>query len=306
MAADGRSGRRSRAFAPAHVTGAFAPRTEARDPRARGSVGVGIVLGVGVLAEARWTPALRAGVTVVADVRTPLGISTEVARRLLERRTGRLTVHLRHELPIGQGFGMSAAGATAVALAVGRVVGVGRRTALETAHLAELFGRGGLGGVASILGGGIERRTRPGIPPWGEVEHRRLRGSLWLGIVGRPIASPSVLGRRGLMERIGAAYGALRFGPGAPTISELWSASERFTDRVALAPRAVRDALRGVRRRGGRAAQAMFGASFFAELPDGQRGAEVRAWLRRSGVRVLEVPIAEVGARLRPTARAGD
>ena len=306
MRAGGRSGRRSRAFAPAHVTGAFAPRTDARDPRARGSVGVGLVLGVGVRAEARWTPADRPRLTVRADVRTPLGISTDVARRLLERRPGRLTVVLRHELPIGQGFGMSAAGATAVALAVGRVVGVGRRSALETAHLAELFGRGGLGGVAAILGGGIERRTRPGVPPWGEVVHRRLRGTLLLGVVGRPIASPSVLGRPAVLDRVAAAYGSLRLGPGAPTIAELWAASERFSDRVGLAPRAVRDAVRGIRRRGGRAAQAMFGGSFFAELPRGVPGTEARSWLRRTGVRLLEIPIAQGGARLRAAASADD
>src|SRR5271154_6986697 len=47
--------RRARAFAPAHVTGYFSPDLGSRDPRGRGSVGAGLVLDAGAVAEAAWS-----------------------------------------------------------------------------------------------------------------------------------------------------------------------------------------------------------------------------------------------------------
>ena len=182
----------ARAFAPGHVTGVFRPDASQRDPRARGSVGAGLVLELGVWGKARFSPGARSRVRVVADCRTPLPISEEVARRLAPEASGTLTVRLTHELPIGQGFGMSAAGALATALAVGSLSGRPRSKAIDVAHLADLFGGGGLGGVAAILGGGLEVRTRPGgLPPFGHVTHRSFPPALLVGVIGRPISSPS-------------------------------------------------------------------------------------------------------------------
>ncbi|HKV89750.1 MAG TPA: hypothetical protein VJQ43_00960, partial [Thermoplasmata archaeon] len=66
-------------FAPGHVSGIFAPRLAARDPRARGSVGAGLVLDVGVRATAHWTPGKTGRTSVRSDPPCALPISTEVA-----------------------------------------------------------------------------------------------------------------------------------------------------------------------------------------------------------------------------------
>jgi len=296
--------RRARAFAPCHVTGAFLPRTEARDPRGRGSVGVGLVLDVGVRADAAWRPAHRPRLSLTADVPGSLDVSGEVARRLLAERPGSLTVRLRHDLPVGQGFGTSAAGALATGLAVGAAVGVPRRRVVEIAHLADLFGGGGLGGVAAALGGGLEARVAPGIPPWGRIVRRPVSSALLVAVLGPPIASRTVLGRPQRLTEIAAAYRPLAGLARPPSLDEFWSASERFTDRLGWAPAEVRAALRGIRRRGGRAAQAMFGRSVFASLPSGPRRAELLGWLARRGVRAVEVGVGRRGAGRRPaTAR---
>lgn len=292
--------RRARAFAPGHVTGAFLPRTDARDPRGRGSVGIGLVLDAGVFAEAEWIPSRRSCVSVTADGNPALDISTEVARRLLARRPGRLRVRLRHQLPVGQGFGTSAAGAMATALSVARVVGEPRSRAIETAHLADLFGGGGLGGVAAILGGGLEVRLRPGIPPFGRVTRGPFPGSLLIAVVGPPMPSPALLSDPTTLAHVTAAYDAIRDLVAAPSPDRFWTASERFTDRLGLAPREVRDALRAVRRRGGRAAQAMFGRSLFAALPTGARRDGVLRWMERRGLRAVELSVGRRGARLEP------
>jgi pantoate kinase len=294
----GERARHARAFAPAHVTGIFRPASAGRDPRARGSVGAGIVLELGVHAAASITPSDRRRVRVLADVRQPLPISEEAARRLFPPGTGTLTVRLRHELPIGQGFGLSAAGATATALAVGRLFGTPRPTALETAHLADLFGGGGLGGVASIArGGGLEFRRRAGIPPWGKVEHRPLSGFLLVGVVGGPIPSASILRSPRTIARIERASESLDELLERPTASGFFAASERFTDEAGLAPPALRAVLRAVRRRGARAGQAMFGRSFFARPDGAESRASVVRWLENARIPAVELAPAREGAR---------
>jgi pantoate kinase len=287
-----------RAFAPGHVTGIFRPDTTPRDPRGRGSVGAGVVLELGAWAEARFSPGRRSRVRVLGDGGGPWPISEDVARRMAPEEPGTLTVRLTHELPVGQGFGMSAAGALAVALAVGALSRRPRATAVQVAHLADLFGGGGLGGVAAILGGGLEVRTRAGLPPLGRVVHRPFRPALLVGVVGRPIPSPSVLRDPAALRRIArAAHGWEELGR-HPTPERLFRLSERFTDLAGLASPAVARTVTALRHRGASACQAMFGQSFFA-LP---RSVPARTacleWLRREGVRAVELHASATGARL--------
>jgi pantoate kinase len=275
------------AFAPGHITGYFAPEVSARDPRARGSTGAGVVLELGVTAEAVRQTGIRSGITVSADIPGPLPISSEVARRLVPPDSGRVHVRLVHGLPVGQGFGMSAAGALATALAVARLYGIPRQRAVEVAHLAELFGGGGLGGVAAILGGGLECRLRPGVPPWGRIVHRPFPLSLVVGIVGGPMPSQKVLSNRGTLERIAAAYAAVAAGGTARTPAEFLDRSERFTDRVRLAPPKLVRILRAVRSDGGWAAQAMFGRTFFAAPRSEAARRRILLNLQRRGVHAI-------------------
>ncbi|MCI4361138.1 MAG: hypothetical protein L3J91_05495, partial [Thermoplasmata archaeon] len=255
--------RSAAAFAPGHVTAVFAPDLTARDPRGRGSMGAGVALALGARAVAVWTPGgSRSTVQVRSDVRMPLPISTEVARRLLRGRRGRLEVLIEHQLPIGQGFGMSGSGALAAALAVAEAIGAPTQTARETAHLADLFGGGGLGGVASVLGGGLEIRDRPGVPPFGHVLHVPFRPPLILAVVGRPLPSPGLLRSDRFLDRVRrAADAVLPSIRRRPTPGDLIAAAEKFTDALELASPAMRRRLRALRQTGALASQAMFGNS---------------------------------------------
>ncbi len=290
--------RRARAFAPGHVTGVFLPDTDARDPRARGSRGAGLVLDRGVTASATWTPGRRPRLEVRSDLSHPLSISEDVARRLLGASVGTLRVELAHDLPVGEGFGTSAAGAVATALASASVLGRSERRAIETAHLADLFGGGGLGGVAAIFGGGLEVRRRAGVPPFGEVVHRRGRVRLVIGVVGPALATPGILGDPRRLARIRRAAAGLVPASGRLSVEEFSTVSQRFTDRVRFASPALRSALHELRRRGLPAAQAMFGESFFT-LATSERGwRRGTEWLRASGVPFLTLFTAARGARL--------
>jgi pantoate kinase len=290
---------RARAFAPAHVTGIFRPSAEARDPRARGSLGAGVVLELGVHATATFAPGRGRRVRVSSDAPGPLPISEDVARRLFPPGNGTLDVRLVHDLPIGQGFGLSAAGATATALAVAAVGDRSRSAAVATAHLADLFGGGGLGGVAAIAtGGGIEFRRRAGLPPWGDVVHRPWGGTVFLGVVGRPIPTSRVLRSRPALARIDRASAGLETLFHHPSADRFFAECERFTDRAGLAPAAVRSVLRELRARGAYAAQAMFGRAFFAHAPTARSRASVIEWLGSRELSAVEVRAARSGAHV--------
>lgn len=288
----------ARAFAPGHVTGVFRPDASHRDPRARGSVGAGVVLELGAWAEAQFSPGHRTRLRVVADRPGRWPISEDVARRMAPATPGALTVRLTHELPVGQGFGMSAAGALATALAVGSLSARPRAHAVRVAHLADLFGGGGLGGVAAILGGGLEIRTRPGVPPFGHVIHRKFPPELLVGVVGRPIPSPSVLRDPAALRRITAASrGWERLGA-HPSLERFFRLSERFTDRGGLASPAIVQAVTALRQRGAFACQAMFGQSFFALPKSFAARTACLAWLEEKGIRAVEIGASATGARL--------
>jgi len=288
--------RRGFAFAPGHVTGFFTPAVGARDPRARGSTGAGVVIALGATAEVRWQPGGPSRVSVSADVPGPLPISEEVARRLVPPRSGRVTVRLTHQLPVSQGFGMSAAGALSTALSLAGLFGISRQRAVEVAHLAELFGGGGLGGVAAILGGGLEFRVQPGVPPYGRVVHRPFPPPLFVGVVGGPIPSPRVLGDPRVLRRIAASAQAVWNANRAPSLVEFLDASERFTDDVRLASPSLRRTLGAIRSAGGWASQAMFGRSFFAVPRSGTARRRLLRELERRGIHAVELLASRVGA----------
>lgn len=284
--------RHARAFAPAHITGIFRPAHDGRDPRARGSLGAGVVLDIGVSADAEFDPSGPHRVRLRGDTSRPLPISSEVARRLFPTGNGTLSVRLSHDLPIGQGFGLSAAGALATALAVSAVVGGTRQAAVETAHLADLFGGGGLGGVAAIAGGGgLEYRTRAGVPPWGRVIHRPWSGTLFVGVVGGPIPSPRILRSRRALERIERASRDLPDLLRRPNADAFFRASARFTDLAGLTTPPLVRVIDALRARGAEAAQAMFGRSFFARPADARSREATIDWLQRA-----RLPVAELGA----------
>ena len=260
-----------------------------------------MVLEVGVHAVAELRTGGRSRIRLTSDLGRPLEISQEAGHRLVGGAQGTVTVHLTHDLPVGQGFGTSAAGATATALAVARVVGRSRSDAVEVAHLSDLFGGGGLGGVAAILGGGLEVRVRPGIPPWGRVIHRLFRPSLLVGVVGEAIPSSRILSNPRAIQRLQeAAEGLDRLGS-RPSVEAFFELSERFTDRAGLASPSVRAVVRALRRRGAWAAQAMFGQSFFAlpRTPTARRA--VMPWLERARLPVVELHASRSGARILPS-----
>jgi pantoate kinase len=81
------------------------------------------------------------------------------------KQTVQIDIYL--ELPISQGFGMSAAGLLAASLALGELFDCGDEGQLaRLAHRLERENSGGLGDVLGLWAGGCELRVIPGSPPF--------------------------------------------------------------------------------------------------------------------------------------------
>ena len=128
----------------------------------------------------------------VASVMSRLGITAEVQTEC--------------RLPIGAGFGLSAAALLATLTALNRLFTLHLTPGdiAAYAHETEVTHRTGLGDVAACQGGGRVVRYGPGIDARIERTYD-LDGSIYMVSFG-PIHTPSVLGSKEQMERVSAAF----------------------------------------------------------------------------------------------------
>lgn len=293
------------AFAPGHVTGIFRPMLEAADVRARGSVGAGVVLDLGARARATVAQAPPGQGSVAIFDRGQLAnypISLRAVQLLPHAADHHVRIDLVHELPVSQGLSMSAAGSLASALATAHALGVAPEEAATAAHRAELELHGGLGGVPSILGGGLEVRRSAGLPPFGQVERTQIRMGLFLATTGARLPSPPLLSDPAFLARVAkAAETGIGQIPRPPVP---WETAlrlfEEFTDALALASPPLMEVIRTLRAQGVRAAQAMLGNTLlvWADSEDGE--ANLLSTLRRAHLTPWRVHVGEAGARMVP------
>jgi pantoate kinase len=195
------------AFCPGHISGYF-KRIEGDSVAATGSIGAGIVISEGVTATVE-----PADHTSICIRRTGYnGKSSEVTRgsplleHVMENLTITASVVTECVLPIGAGFGLSAAALLATLTALNRLYS--REMSVEEiaqcAHAAEVAHRTGLGDVAACQGGGRVVRFGPGIN--GIMERRFDMPEPVYAVNFGPIHTPTVLGSPEQMDRISEAF----------------------------------------------------------------------------------------------------
>lgn len=181
-----------------------------------------------------------------------------------------MDVRIDDDLPVSQGFGMSAAGAIAASLCVASMTGQSRTRAFEAAHAAEVRGGGGLGDVAAIVAGrDIPIRTVPGMPPRGVVRSAPFTlPRLTLAVIGPVLETDSVLNDFRRVDAIRAASGgAIDAFIADPTPDVLFEQSNAFSSDSGLESPAIRRAIEAVKARGYRAGMCMLGNSLFTDAP---------------------------------------
>jgi pantoate kinase len=195
------------AFCPGHISGYFR-RIEGESVSATGSIGAGIVISEGVTAMV--SPAKATSVSV--NCRDKSGNPVRYSRTsppleyILKKLGVTDSVTTECRLPIGAGFGLSAAALLATLTAVNQndELDLTPHAIAALAHEAEVVHRTGLGDVAACQRGGRVVRSGPGID--GTITRSFDLPEPLYAVSFGPISTPSVLGSREQMERVAAAF----------------------------------------------------------------------------------------------------
>ena len=151
-------------FVPGHITGFFTIENHEISLK-KGSCGAGFLLSKGVKTTISKADELTVDInqgdcTVIDEVLSIMEIDTDF----------KITQDI--QLPIGAGFGTSAASALSLTLALNEFLNLGYSRDLcgQIAHMAEVNLGGGLGDVIAQTGHGMVLRTQPGAPGIGEIK----------------------------------------------------------------------------------------------------------------------------------------
>lgn len=156
-----------------HVTLLFSVHSKSLLSRNQGSRGAGLCLEDGVVSSVQMIEKGPDEISVTTMYGSPFVEGEQLYAGLLKsfRELYNLTtpvrINVELELPVSQGFGMSAAGLLATSLALGELFDCGEIGQLaRLSHRLERENSGGLGDVLGLWAGGCELRVTPGSPPF--------------------------------------------------------------------------------------------------------------------------------------------
>jgi len=241
----------ARAFSPAGISSFFEIKDRRPDGRAfenparAGARGGGLVISRGIITDLRLTPARRSKIAVRINGRLARNAKTTAMTisRLLALSREKFLVAVDHDVrvPIGAGYGASAAGALSAALAFAEAAGLelSANQLGTVAHLAEIANGTGLGTVGPILTGGFVITRKAGAPGIAVID--RLPVSPRLKVVSAcfgSISTKALLRSKRARERVNAlGKSALRRITRNPTPRNFMEASEEFAVALGLMDR---------------------------------------------------------------------
>lgn len=283
------------AFCPGHITGFF-QICEHNNILATGSRGAGLCISMGAISDVSVFPG-TGNIEIRINGETSVAPVTRqsVAKLIVDRGVDAI-VETRLDLPVSQGFGMSASGALSAAFALAALLDIPVQKAYEAVHEAEVLHRTGLGDVAALSRGGVTFRRVEGLPPYGSIDRVNTDAPLVIGIVGPPIETHSILRNAALREKINTVGSmCVEVFSKSPTLGNLIALSKEFATRTGLMTEQVAEALEAIRGLGS-ASMIMLGNSIFAagELDEiekvlGEFGKTYRVKIDWIGPRVLSV-----------------
>ena len=251
-----------RAFSPGHITGFFEICNTPSLSCEKGSRGAGINLSLGAFSTVHITESSTQQIDILLNGKQS---SAPVTRRAVHYLIGKHPFHVvaqvETQLPHGQGFGMSAAGSLATTLALGHLLHLPRKRAVEAAHCAEIDLKTGLGDVVAMSVGGIEIRVTPGIG--GKIKAISGDGDLVLVVLGPQLWTRDILSNHSLQAQI------CRWGKKCttelladPVLPRFFQLSYRFVKQTGLASPVILEALK-IAQVYGRASMCCLGNSIF-------------------------------------------
>jgi len=253
------------AFAPGHISGFFEPVYHSEDPARSGSRGAGINISSGAISEVSVESSANQNFEIYINNRRVQAPVTNLALKHLVGETKlKIIVRTRLNLPMGQGFGMSAAGALSATLATANLLKLSREDAIKASHFAEVQLRTGLGDVIASCFGGLEIRKNAGLPPWGIIEHIPCKHYIVLCVIGKKIDTKNILSDNSKINTI-VEYGkyCTKKLLENPSFENFFSLSQFFSKKTGLADKKILEAINAANRFG-MASMCMLGNSIFA------------------------------------------
>ncbi|MCE5215200.1 MAG: GHMP kinase [Methanobacterium sp.] len=167
---------KSSVFVPSHITGFF-EILDHRDPLKKGSKGAGVVLDNGIITNIEITEGSgNVDIKINGDSRSKLASisnkTVELIKNRFELSDKKISIKHQFKIPIGTGFGVSAACALGTSMGLVKALDLPLTYygAGAIAHLAEIEMKSGLGDVIAEMTGGVVIRTQEGSPGWGRTD----------------------------------------------------------------------------------------------------------------------------------------
>lgn len=227
-----------------------------------GSIGAGIVITEGVTSTVALTKTPTVEIRHRATDRTVTAISAESPplTSLMERLEVTASVTTECHLPIGAGFGLSAAALLATATALNHffTIGLTPRDIACYSHEIEVEHRTGLGDVAAAQAGGRVIRQGPGIDA--RIERFFDLPEPLYSISFGPIHTPTVLGSPARMKQVTSAFPS-----STPSDArDFFTLSKQFAERSGLITDPVKKVFKICEQKNVPAGMTMLGDGVFA------------------------------------------
>lgn len=177
-------------FVPSHITGFF-EIMDSRDTLKKGSRGAGVVMDKGVITKTKISDGN--GVQIKINGKTDARNATitektvEIIKRNYNLDNKKIAINHEVNVPIGAGFGTSAAFALGAALGISNIFNLPLtfNKAAQIAHIAEVEMKSGLGDVIGELSGGLVLRLKEGAPGVGITDKLLLNESEDLYVISK-------------------------------------------------------------------------------------------------------------------------
>jgi pantoate kinase len=222
-------------------------------PEEVGSRGGGFALSKGVTTEVHMRPSESTEIEIYINEKKVEAITTQtVVNTLLHPLERKFYVKVQHrlEVPIGSGFGTSAAGALSCALALSHGLGLNLtyNKLASVAHVADVVCQTGLGTVAGLTVGGLVLIVKSGTIGIGLVDRIPIPSNLKI-VAGsfKPIEKRSVLlspEKRSLINTLGRE--TLTQILAEPTLVNFFKSCKAFAFRSGLASKRVKSLILAV------------------------------------------------------------
>jgi len=161
-------------FVPSHITGFF-EIIDNENSLKKGSRGAGVVMDKGVMTKTKITEGNSINIKINGKYDPGNATITEKTIEIIKREynLNDKEIRIEHdvEVPIGAGFGTSAAFALGTAMGISKILELPLQfnKIAQIAHMAELEMKSGLGDVIGEISGGIVLRLKEGAPGIGKT-----------------------------------------------------------------------------------------------------------------------------------------